>query len=284
MIPDWLGLVFFVLAFAGAAVGVHIILRRSLPARVLLPHHDVAGFLVAIVGVLYAVVLGFLVVTVWSHFDAVQQTADAEAFSLGDAYGFAGALPEPQRSRIRSLIASYAIEVRDVEWTTLQHGQPDPRARAYLKTAFGQLLTVETPGNASFGSALRREAIVDNVVATLKQVWDDRRTRLIEANAHLQPALHVALLIGAFMVLGFVFLFGVENLRLQLTMTALVAGCIGLLYGLVVEFNQPYGGLIRLSPDAWTYVIEQNHWEHMTPVALPSTLLEARATEASSSP
>ena len=53
------------------------------------PHHDVAGFLVAVIGVLYAVVLGFVVVTVWTAFDDAQQTADMEAGKVADAYGFA---------------------------------------------------------------------------------------------------------------------------------------------------------------------------------------------------
>lgn len=50
----------------------------------------------------------------------------------------------------------------------------------------------------------------------------------------------LALVIGSLMAMAFVFLFGVSNPRLQLTMTGLVAGCMGLLFGIIVEFNSPY--------------------------------------------
>ena len=62
------------------------------------------------------------------------------------------------------------------------------------------------------------------------------------------------------MVLVFVFLFGVESGAVQLIMTATVAGCIGLLLGLIVELNRPYSGAIRVSPEAWTFVIDTNHF------------------------
>ncbi|HEU5479782.1 MAG TPA: hypothetical protein VFU90_08125, partial [Candidatus Tumulicola sp.] len=77
----------------------------------------------------------------------------------------------------------------------------------------------------------------------------------------MQPALVFALLLGAFMVLAFVFLFGVEDLALQLTMTALVAGTMGLLLGVIVVFSAPYAGALRISPSGWTYVIEKNGFE-----------------------
>jgi predicted lipid-binding transport protein (Tim44 family) len=70
----------------------------------------------------------------------------------------------------------------------------------------------------------------------------------------------LALILGGLMVLVFVFLFGVESGAIQLTMTATVAGCIGLLIGLVVEFNAPYSGAIRVTPEAWTLVIDGNHF------------------------
>jgi len=251
-------MVAFVIVPAVVVAALHVIVRRLVPPERLAPHHEVAGFLVAIVGVLYAVVLGFLVVTVWSSFQSVQSDADLEAFSLGDAYGFAGALPEPQRSGIRRDLARYALEVRDVEWERLAHDQPDERARALLIHAFRQMATVPIPNDEGFGTALRQQSLVNDVVDSLHQVWDHRRLRLTEAHSHLAPALYLAIVLGAAIVLAFVFLFGVEYGMLQLIMTALVAGCIGLLFGVIVEFSQPYGGLIRVSPAAWSEVIQQN--------------------------
>ena len=234
---------------------LHALVRRVLPPSRLIPHHDVAGFLVAIVGVLYAVVIGFLVVTVWSSFASAQSDADLEAYSVADAFAFAGALPEPQRTQIRGLLVAYAHEVRTVEWTRLSNGRDDPRARTLFIAALRELAQAPVPRGQSLGAALREQSLFDIVIDSLRQAWGHRRSRLSEANENLAPALYLALTLGALIVLGFVFLFGVENRGLQLTMTALVAGCIGLLFGVIVEFSQPYSGLVRVSPAAWDRVI-----------------------------
>lgn len=258
-LPDWVELLLFVVGPAALAIGVHAIVRRRVPPDRLLPHHDVAGFLVAIVGVLYAVVLGFLVVTVWSAFQSAQQASDLEAGSVGDAFAMAQLLPEPRRSDMRKSLAAYAIEVRDREFQMMRTGGQDPHARALLMQSMQSLGERVPQRGSTLDEALNRMTARDAVLSSLHSVSDNRRMRLIAARSGLPNALIVALIFGALIVLTFVFLFGVENRTLQFIMTGLVAGCIGLILGVVVEFSSPYTGAVSVSPEAWNYVIDNNH-------------------------
>ena len=181
----------------------------------------------AVVGVLYAVVLGFVVVTSWSGFDSAQQNADLEAGDVGDAFGFAQMLPEPRRDHMRRALAAYAIEVRDREWEAMRHGQQDPRARALLVRAIQSLGEAYRKPSANLDEALNRETTRQSVAASLRDIADNRRLRIIQAEKRFSPMLGLALVVGALMVLAFVFLFGVDDALLQFTMTAIVAGCIG---------------------------------------------------------
>jgi hypothetical protein len=258
---DWVALLAFVFIPALATVVVHAVLRRLVPSERLRPHHDVAGFLVAVIGVLYAVVLGFLVVTVWTAFDTAQQTADTEAGKVADAFGFAYGLPQPTRSRVQQLLAQYALEVRDVEWPALRDEHDDPQAQRLLVEVVRTLIAAPAIPTPNLSIALRNESRYEAVVNGMRDVADARRLRLIQAASRLPRALYLSLVIGGSMVLIFVFLFGVESGPVQLIMTATVAGCIGLLLGLIVELNRPYSGAIRVSPEAWTYVIDTMHFD-----------------------
>lgn len=254
---DWVELLAFVFVPAAFFIGLQVLLRRVIPPERLAPHHDVAGFLVAIVGVLYAVVLGFVVVTVWAHFDTVQHTADTEASDVADAVVFAGFLAEPTRSRVTRDLANYAIEVHDVEWEMLRHGKPDPKARQYLVDALEAVADAPVK-TERLGEALRAEARRSRVVDALVNVANNRRQRLVEASEKVPRALFVALIVGALMVMSFVYLFGVENAVQQYVMTGTVAGCIGLLFGVIVEFSAPYSGALRVDRDAWRLAIYSN--------------------------
>jgi hypothetical protein len=59
--------------------------------------------------------------------------------------------------------------------------------------------------------------------------------------------------------MAFTFLFGVRSYAKQMFMTALLAGSIGLFFGLVIELSTPYSGSIHVSRDSLTFVIDNNH-------------------------
>ncbi len=237
----------FAIVPALIAVGFHAIFRRFVTADKLIPHHEVAGFLVGIAGVLYAVVLGFLVVTVWVSFDSAQANADLEASDVAELFSFAGVLPDPARTHLQQSMANYAFEVRDREWQMLVFDRQDVQARSFYRDVLPVIASIPT------GS------VQESALRTLHELSVHRRQRLISADTALPAALYVALILGAIILLAFTFLFGVDNKALQFTMTFLIVAMIGLLFGTIVSLDRPYSGPIRVTPKAWTLVIENNN-------------------------
>lgn len=258
-VPVLIALPLFGLIPAAAAVGVHTLLRRRVPPESLAEQHDVAGYLIAVVGVLYSVVLGFLVGTVWTQFASAQQTADAEAGSVADAFNYAANVGPPQSAILQHLIARYAIEVRNVEWFSVQQGRQDPLAEALLVRAVRVAFTLPMPSQRVGAAVLQRSTMREWVVDSLRDVANARRLRLVQSESWLPPGLLEALILGGVVVICFTFFFGVKNYRRQMLMTALLAGSMGLFFGLVLELSTPYSGAIHISRDAWTYIIDNNN-------------------------
>jgi hypothetical protein len=258
-IPVWLTLPLTIIASAAIAILAHLLFRRFVPPESLVRHHDVATALVSVAGVLYSVVLGFLVVTVWTLFDTAQQTADQEARYVAIAFGYAEGLPNPQRSEMQHLLAQYAVEVRNVEWTVLQSGHQDQRAHELLIEASQTMLAMAPPEHATSAQMLKDQSIAVATTQSLRDIASNRILRLSQARSRLPPAIFEALVLGALLVMSFAFLFGVRPLLLQMTMIGLLAGCIGLFFGLIVDLNAPYSGPIRVSPETWTSVIQSLH-------------------------
>lgn len=270
-LPAWLGILMFTLVPAFAAVGAHAVFRRYVPAKELIAHHEVAGFLVAVVGVLYAVVLGFIVVMAWEAFDTAQRNADAEAGVVGELFVLSDTFPEPSRTKLRRELSDYAYEVRDVEWPMLSSGEQDHRARELVVEAFETV--TDMPWKTKGVSEAVRESVERSAtLSDFHELGVRRRQRMLDALGGLDSVLYFALVLGGLMVLAFAFLFGVERAVPQLLMTGLLAGLIGLLIGLIAEFDRPFGAAIRVSPEAWTLVIDNNGMEHYasTPHAAPA--------------
>ena len=60
-------------------VAIQAILRRVVPALKKTEHNEVAGFLVAVIGVVYAVIAGFTIIALWENFTEAQNATKVEA-------------------------------------------------------------------------------------------------------------------------------------------------------------------------------------------------------------
>src|SRR3712207_1185743 len=110
------------------AVGGLALVERLVPWQVRKQHNDVAGFIYAVLGVVYAVLLGFTTIIVWEDFELAKETTESEANELAEIFWLAREFPEPQRERLQGLARSYAEVVIDEEWSLMERGKASPRA------------------------------------------------------------------------------------------------------------------------------------------------------------
>src|SRR6266581_8673385 len=108
-----------------ALVGLHLV-RLKFPHPVRQANNEVAGFFIAVLGVIYAVLLAFVVVTVWQTFDSARQAVEREANELAVVYRLALALPDPAGSRLRETAREYAHGVIDEDWPSMWRLEPSP--------------------------------------------------------------------------------------------------------------------------------------------------------------
>src|SRR5215469_14992476 len=100
-----------VLAVVGAVIGALLlmgILNRLWRPEKRRTYNDLIGWQVSVLGTTYAVILGFMLYTVWSIY--------REANAVVDVYRLADGLPEPQRTQLRTLARSYVDAVVNRDW------------------------------------------------------------------------------------------------------------------------------------------------------------------------
>jgi uncharacterized membrane protein YgaE (UPF0421/DUF939 family) len=115
-----------------AVVGLVVVQRLVPPVR-REAHNDVAGFIYAVLGVAYAVLLAFMLIAVWQDYNAAQTNVESEAHELAGVYFLASQLPEPERTRIQDLARTYARVVVEEEWPMMERGQTSPRADSLVR-------------------------------------------------------------------------------------------------------------------------------------------------------
>ena len=241
-------------AIVGAAVLLALIamvaVRRSTALEMLEAHTEVAGFVYAVLGVVYAVLIAFVVLVVWEEFERAEQYADQEASALVDLHRLAEGLPATERQLIQATLLAYARAVREEEWTAMADGAVGPRARGLsdeLWRAYRELEPRTERERALYGASLGR----------LTDFADARRLRLYESRNDLPGILWVTLITGGTITVGFSLLFGVRSARSQGVMTVLLAATVALLLFLIYALDQPFRGDTRVGPAAFERALEE---------------------------
>jgi Protein of unknown function (DUF4239) len=235
-------------------VGLHALLQRRLSTEMLRRHNEVAGYLFSAVGVLYAVLLGFVVVVVWQKYDEIVSNVQSEVDAVGNLYHSVDGYDLASRTMIRKDLDSYARIVATIEWQAMARNQDVP------ETADGVLedaaYRVDTFAPRDFKGFTAQQASIGN----MQRLYDARRQRLIHSDATVPPILWFALISGALAMVGFCYIFGVENRPAQLMMTAILVALIGILFAVIGEFSTPFSGSVSISNDGWVYLEQRTHF------------------------
>jgi hypothetical protein len=224
---------------------LHALWQRRFSSEILRKHNDVAGFLFSAVGVIYAVVLGFVVVVVWEKYDSTVANVETEIAAVSDLYRTVSGFSEPTQATVRQELRAYTNQIIAVEWPLMSTRTQVSKDLTLLEKLAHQIDTYapKTPGQA----VAQQEAMTQ-----LTRLFDSRRLRLIQSAPSVPLVLWFALIAGALAMLSFAFLFGVENRRAQLVMTAILAGLIAVLFIVISEFDEPFNGSVSISVEGWT--------------------------------
>lgn len=226
-----------------------VLVRRFVPVASLAQHTDVAGYVYAVIGVLYAVMLAQMVITSWEEFRDAGASATDEASAVLNLSRLADGLPEEGRITVQTALQAYARHVIDVEWAELSRGEflPD-RHMSPMRDLWSAV-------NRAGQAAAADQQVYAASLSQLDQLDDARRKRVLLAREGLPAIMISVLLVGAVVTVGFSYLFAVDNLWAHGLMTASLAVLIALLLLLASELETPFSGLSSLQPTAMQFAL-----------------------------
>src|SRR5919107_396180 len=79
------------------------LVHRLVPSSSRQRHNDVAGFIYAALGVIYAVLLALVVISVWEEYQSAAETVEQEANSVAEIFWLGSRLPEPTGPHLQEL-------------------------------------------------------------------------------------------------------------------------------------------------------------------------------------
>jgi hypothetical protein len=221
-------------------------------------HNDVAGFIYAALGVIYAVLLALVVIAVWEEYDAAGETVEQEANAAAEIFWLAHRLPEPEGVHLQELVRSYSEEVVEHEWPLMEQGEA-PLMTQTQGTPAGWVLIDDIRANLQEiePHTKAEEQLYAEGLDQVQRLADARRMRLVAAEEGVPGVLWVVLVLSGMAAIGFTYLFGLESTWAHRLMVLTLAMVIGLVLFTIGAMEHPFSGAARINTGAFELILER---------------------------
>ena len=200
-------------------------------------------------GVIYGVLLTFVVIVVWEDFKDAKSAVMQEANHLGDIIRLSTGLPAPLPRQVREAAIHYAQVVSDDEWKAMRRDEASHQAQAAMDKLWQIILAVEV-------STARESALYTEMLDRLTELSNWRRERLHASHESIHTVLWALLWAGGLVTIVFTYFFGVKSIRSQVLMTAALTGEIAFILFLIAMLDHPFRGDVTVGPEALLEIVE----------------------------
>jgi hypothetical protein len=236
-----LALVVFAAVYLTAAlvVGLLLVGRRRGHSSWLGP---LSPGLLAPMGLIFGLLVGFLVADVWADRDQAAGAVGEEASALRDVDLLMGAFPA-QQPEVRQLLRDQIDQYVTTEWARMSDGQATLAvvpARLVQVQAIALALPVQTDG---------QRVAQDRLVTSIDRALESRRTRLVLSDSAIDPLRLVALFLVAVTTLAATGCVHADRLRRAAVAVVLLATSMALALTLLCAQAAPFAGYFAIDPD-----------------------------------
>ena len=201
-------------------------------------------------GILFALLVGFIAVEVWNNFDKAKLAVATEASALRAVVLLAGNFPDEQKMRIYALIDRHIEESINREWPAMAHRRATLstlRANALIE-ALQDVLSLKPVDDS-------QRTAQPEIMKALETAMDARRQRIVVSQSSVGTVKWAGIVLQALCTLIAIAMVHSDNrLACAIAMTLFATG-IALSLLLIAAYSRPFTGEISVKPDLLRQVV-----------------------------
>jgi hypothetical protein len=216
---------------------------------------ETVGLTYAIVAVVYAVLIGFIVVNVFEASAKSEGIATTEANQLSNLKFDSLGLSNDESLLIRNGVDKYLDTVIHSEWPSQQDGDIEEKA---FEPGWEQVSRLSTQLAAYEPGTTGQSVTKGEMLRVMDDLVEARRNRIEAAGEHVPDVIWQILLLAGAVAVGYTYLFGAHSFKIHLAIVGLIAATISLVFVLIIELDYPFRGEVSVSDEAFVAALSAN--------------------------
>jgi hypothetical protein len=200
------------------------------------------------VGIAYAILIGFVIVSLWETQQSAHEAVSTEASALEDLALLDRGLPADDAARVEEAINKYVDVTATVEFPKLKEGREAREAHVASQDIFDTILRAEPTTDL-------QSTIQGSMVDSYKDFAGERNNRVDLANAKLAGELWMLVLVSSLAMVLLVAAFRSEG-RWDRIATTIISATIGLVLFAMVALSYPFSGDVSVDATPFREVTE----------------------------
>jgi hypothetical protein len=244
----WMALVVFLATYLLAA-SVYLVVTRLAVNERARAFKAVSPGMLPPLGILFALLVGFIAVEVWGNFDKAKVAVTSEASALRAVVLLAGAFPEEQKARIDGLINRHIEEAVNREWPEMaQHQAALSTLPAALIEALHYTLNLKPADDG-------QRTAQPEVVKALHTALEARRQRIVISQSAVGSVKWAAILLqGLCTLIAIAMVHSDNRLTCGIVLTLFATG-IAMSALLIAAYSRPFTGELSVRPELLKQVL-----------------------------
>jgi len=148
VLPLWELILLVVIIPTAVAVGLQIVVRKWVGFERLELNNEVAGFMFAAIGVVYAVLLAFVVIAVWEKFSEGQTSVARESAAASALFHYAEGT-EPEAAKLHDRVVDYLKLTIEKDWPAMAAETEDRDTSHALDALYRAAMALNRTGTRS---------------------------------------------------------------------------------------------------------------------------------------
>lgn len=241
-------LILVLVSFVAIGLSTFFIAKKVFYSLAFVDHTDFGEIFSDALGILFGLILAFVTIGTWQNYNSVSQAVSQEGGAVYGIYTALEGYPPDIKQEGRKILQQYMEEVITEEWPKMLKNQNDLPALNELNK-FSRLMHQFKPSN--FGELAAQQEML-RLLGDYRLL---RNSRVLSAKSFIDPPMFLSLGLGAFCFLFYQCLYSMKSNRLHMVMISLLSISLGLIFYLILIYNNPFIGPSKIDPEDFKLVL-----------------------------
>jgi hypothetical protein len=224
--------------------------RRLAPQPTQEGSDELVGFTYGVYGLIYGVLLAFVIVITWERFAETEKLVMHETALLSELWRDSLVARPFIREDVQKNLVAYATSVVEDEWPSMAaEGRAHPRTEQIYENLWA--ITYHFAPQTKL-----QEAYMAEYLARMNDLSAARRMRLLHSRMEVSGVLWLALVIGAVPAVAYPLLFSCRQQWIQVVVVGSVMMIVMLGLLVTLSLQHPFSGTVSIEPEAFRQLLQ----------------------------